>query len=60
MLFEYATVGMARVSIKGEFLQVNDAFCRIVGYSREEILAKTITIQQITHPEDSRWTLEHY
>lgn len=60
ILFEYAAVGMARVSLNGEFLQVNDAFCRMVGYSREEILAKTITYQQLTHPEDILPSLDRH
>jgi len=48
--FEYASVGMALVSIDGAWLQVNDSICRITGYSREELLQKTF--QDITHPDD--------
>lgn len=52
MLFEYAAVGMTRFSVTGEFLQANDAFCRLTGYDREEILARGITFQQLIFPED--------
>ena len=41
---------MALVSLDGKWLQVNDALCRLVGYSRSELLASTF--QAITHPDD--------
>src|SRR6185312_10017320 len=34
----------------GRFLRVNEKFCAIVGYSREELLQKTM--RDITHPDD--------
>jgi PAS domain S-box-containing protein len=52
LLFEQADVGMARVAANGEFLQVNDAFCRLLGYSREEILAHGIPLKDVTLPEE--------
>lgn len=52
MLFEHADAGMARFAASGEFLQVNDAFCRLVGYDREEILARNVTIQDLIFPQD--------
>ena len=48
--FENAGVGMARVTPDGRWLEVNQRFCEIVGYSREEMLKKTFA--DITHPED--------
>ena len=36
--------------LHGRFLRVNEKFCAIVGYSREELLQKTI--RDITHPDD--------
>lgn len=47
---EHAAVGIALVGLQGQWLQVNDALCRIVGYPRDELLTKTF--QDITHPED--------
>jgi PAS domain S-box-containing protein len=48
--FEYAPIGMALVAQDGRFLKVNNALCDIVGYSDQELLAKTF--QDITHPDD--------
>ncbi len=39
--FEFAPIGMALLGIDGHFLQVNLELCRILGYTMEEILAKT-------------------
>jgi PAS domain S-box-containing protein len=38
-------------------LQVNQALCEIVGYTREEMLSKTV--RQIAHPDDLETDLEH-
>ena len=48
--FEQAAVGIAHADPIGRFLRINEKFCDIVGYSREEMLAQTF--QDITHPED--------
>lgn len=55
--FEQAAVGIAHVAPGGEFLRTNDRFCEIVGYTRDEMLARTI--QDITHPDDLDADLEH-
>lgn len=52
IVFENAVVGIARVSTEGRFLQINQEFCRIIGYSQEEVLSKRMGFQQITYPED--------
>ncbi|MEB3280294.1 MAG: PAS domain S-box protein [Lyngbya sp.] len=36
--FEQAAIGIARVGLQGEWLQVNQALCNLLGYSREELL----------------------
>jgi two-component system, cell cycle sensor histidine kinase and response regulator CckA len=48
--FEHAAIGMALVGLDGRFVEVNDAVCQLLGYSREELLAATF--QDLTHPED--------
>ncbi len=48
--FAHAAVGMALVTLEGGFHKINDAFCGIVGYSAEELLATDF--QTITHPDD--------
>lgn len=40
----------ALVSLKGQFLRVNPAFCRLLGFSQEELLG--LTVRDITHPDD--------
>jgi len=48
--FDFAAIGMAIVSPEGRWLQVNRAFCEIIGYSQEELLA--LTFQDVTHADD--------
>jgi PAS domain S-box-containing protein len=45
-----AAVGMSLADTKGRFLQVNQAFCDILGFTREEL--GELTSYDITHPED--------
>src|SRR5262245_28321914 len=49
-LFENAAIGIARVAQDGRWLEVNQRLCDIVGYSREELMTKTLG--DITHPDD--------
>jgi len=50
-IFEQAAVGMAQVDVHtGLFLRVNDKLCEILGYAREEMLARGW--QDLTHPDD--------
>jgi PAS domain S-box-containing protein len=48
--FEYANIGACLVDANGKFLNVNDEYCRIVGYSHSELLQ--LTFNDITHPDD--------
>ncbi|HEX8708876.1 MAG TPA: EAL domain-containing protein [Pyrinomonadaceae bacterium] len=48
--FDHAAIGMALVSAKGRWLEVNQSLCDILGYTAEELLASNF--QQITYPED--------
>jgi PAS domain S-box-containing protein len=49
-IFLAAGLGIARVSPTGDWLEVNDKLCSMLGYSKEELLQKTF--QDITHPDD--------
>ena len=48
--FENAAIGMAILSERCEWLEVNDQLCAIIGYSREELLE--LSVFQVTHAED--------
>lgn len=43
MAFSNAPIGMALVANDGAFMQVNKALCKFLGYSKEEMLAKTVS-----------------
>ena len=49
-MFEYAPSGMCVTGMDGRFVQVNEALCRILGYSAEELLR--ISWTGLTHPDD--------
>ncbi len=55
--FEQAAVGMALVALSGRWLRVNQKLCEIVGYTRDELLARRF--QDITHPDDLEGDLDH-
>jgi len=48
--FTHAPIGMALVDIDGRLRRVNDALCRIVGYTAEEVCAWTF--RGLTDPRD--------
>jgi diguanylate cyclase (GGDEF)-like protein/PAS domain S-box-containing protein len=48
--FDQAAVGIAHIAIDGHWLRVNHKLCEIVGYSHEELSARTF--QDITYPSD--------
>ncbi len=48
--FEQVGMGMIHLGLDGRFLRVNDRYCEMVGYGREELLARGFT--DITHPDD--------
>jgi diguanylate cyclase (GGDEF)-like protein/PAS domain S-box-containing protein len=49
-IFDHAPIGVAMVSLEGQYLQVNRSLCEILGYTEEELQA--LTWQEITHPDD--------
>ncbi|MEQ9303606.1 MAG: PAS domain S-box protein, partial [Marinoscillum sp.] len=49
--FEQAAVGVAHIDANTqEYLEVNDEYCKLFGYSRSEIVSKTFL--DLTHPDD--------
>ena len=48
--FEQAAVGFEQTSLDGRWLSLNNRFCELVGYSREECLE--LSPAELTHPED--------
>lgn len=48
--FELAPIGMAVFDTSGRYVRVNDALCRLLGCSREELIGRRD--QEFTHPED--------
>jgi PAS domain S-box-containing protein len=56
VIFAQAAVGLSEISLDGHFERVNDAFCQMLGRSRQELLAATIP--EVTHPEDAPKSLD--
>ena len=52
--FSQSLVGMSIIDPEGRVLEINDAFCRMVGRSREEIVGRTS--HDYTHLEDHELT----
>jgi PAS domain S-box-containing protein len=50
--FDHAPVGIALVSIDGAWLQYNDRFRHLAGYTREQLARMTFT--DLTHPDDAK------
>ena len=48
--FEDAPIGMALIGLDERIVEANAALCRMLGYSREQLLELTVT--QITDPRD--------
>lgn len=48
--FEQAAIGIAHTSLDRRYLQVNQKFCDMLGYTRDELVGRPSN--SITHPED--------
>jgi len=57
-IFEYAAVGISKVTLSGQFLQVNQRLCQLYGYTESELLA--LTFQEITYPMDLDADLKYW
>jgi PAS domain S-box-containing protein len=56
--FENAAVGIAHTDAAGHFLRLNEKFCAIVGYPRDELLQRTF--QDITYADDLAASIEPF
>jgi len=50
--FAHAPIGMALVDMAGRFLRVNDAFCRITGYTADQVSARSLSELEDPHDVD--------
>ncbi len=48
--FENAGVGITRIDMNGRFVEVNQRFCDMLGYTREELVGRAT--REVTVPED--------
>jgi len=53
--FNQAAVGITHTDIDGHFTEVNQRFCDITGYTRDELLGRRFIV--ITHPDDTAFNL---
>jgi len=56
-LFEHAGVGIAQLSVNGQFLRVNPRLCETLGYSSKTMLRRRC--QDFVHPDDLFVTQAH-
>jgi two-component system CheB/CheR fusion protein len=49
-IFEHAATGIAIASLNGVFVRCNPAFCKLVGYSEDEL--QSIQFLTLVHPDD--------
>jgi PAS domain S-box-containing protein len=56
--FENAAVGIVHTDVEGRFVRLNQRFCDIVGYPRDELLGRNF--RDITHPDDLAASIEPF
>jgi PAS domain S-box-containing protein len=49
-VFEHAPIGIVVSGMGGRFIRLNTGFCRMLGYSEQELMAKSWA--ELTHPDD--------
>lgn len=54
--FGPSAVGMAMLAEDGRFLQVNAAYCALLGYTEQEL--QGLTYAEVTHPDDRETSLQ--
>ncbi|MCK4742635.1 MAG: PAS domain S-box protein [Sulfuriflexus sp.] len=57
-IFEQAAVGIAQIETQtGKFVRINDKYCDIIGYTKDDITEATF--MEITHPDDLQNDLDN-
>lgn len=56
MAIDHAPIAMSVIDLEGHFVRVNEAMCRLLGYSEEELMARRFI--DVTHPEAVSHDLE--
>lgn len=54
---QYAPVGIGVAAPDGRFIEVNQSFCKLLGYTRDELLQ--LGASDITHPDDRAQTRDY-
>src|SRR6267378_6211102 len=54
--FEQAAIGITHMTLDEQWISVNQRYCDITGYSREEILQ--LKLEELTHPDDVSASLD--
>jgi PAS domain S-box-containing protein len=49
LAMEHAPIGMALADLRGSWIRVNDALCRLLGRRRDELIGHVV--DQVTHPD---------
>lgn len=56
LVFDKAPIGATIIGLDFRFLRVNETFCEIIGYTREEL--NSLKFTDLTHPEDRDWNIQ--
>lgn len=48
--FEYSALGMSLMDLDGNWIRINESFCKILGYTNRELMA--LNLSGLSHPED--------
>ena len=58
-IFNQAAIGMAHIdSFNGNFIEINNQYCQLLGYSEKEMKEKNF--QSVTHPDDLEEDLKNH
>ncbi|WP_017300893.1 EAL domain-containing protein [Nodosilinea nodulosa] len=57
-IFEQINVGICQADLTGKLVDANPGICRMLGFSRDEMLAKNFA--DFTHPDDLALDLQYY
>ena len=55
-IFRSASLGIAATDLDGRFTDANDAYCRMLGYTLDEL--KKLNVLELTHPSDRAHNME--